>query len=94
MQIVLNRCFGGFSLSDAAWKRYVEAKGIVDEGQGSYDIPRTDLDLIAIVATMGAESFGKHARLHIVEVPHEFWRIDEYDGIETVYASDSEIRKY
>lgn len=28
MKIIINRCFGGFSISDAAVKRYAELKGI------------------------------------------------------------------
>lgn len=47
---------------------------------------RIDPDLIKAVEVLGSAANGKFSKLKVVEIPDNFeYRIDEYDGIETVY---------
>lgn len=83
-RIVINDCYGGFSLSDAAVARYKEMTGVGDD---FYDrtIDRDDAYLVKIVRDMGADANGACANLKIVEIPADVaWHIGEYDGAEWV----------
>ncbi len=133
MKIVVNRCYGGFGLSDKAIEMIMNRKGLgcfryqqtkysfrngVDEyvrrdkselnnGHIYYysedlgkkinnlsnkawwydkNIERTDNDLIAVVEELGEEADGKYAELEVVEIPDDVdYKIDDYDGIETIH---------
>ena len=53
---------------------------------------REDKTLIEVVEELGEEASGKFGELKIVKIPdNAFFRIDNYDGIETLYYSKSEI---
>lgn len=53
---------------------------------------REDKTLIEVVEELGEQASGRFGELKIVEIPENaFYLIDEYDGIETVYYSKSEI---
>jgi hypothetical protein len=83
-RIVINDCYGGFSLSDAALLKYKEMAGITDEFY-SREIPRNDPYLVKIVKEMGSLANGSCANLKIVEVPGDVdWIVQEYDGAEWV----------
>lgn len=82
MKIVLNKCYGGFSLSEFACEKL---------GCYPYDYDvlsaRANKKLIDLMETYGSEKCsGKHAAIVIVEIPDETtdWEIGDYDGIETV----------
>ena len=84
MKIVINRCFGGFSLSEEAYKFL----GLEWDGYGykctSYD-DRTDPDLIKCVETLGDKANGSCANLKVIEIPDGVdWEITDYDGLEKV----------
>lgn len=88
-KIAVNRCFGGFSLSDTALVRYVELSGIgldaVDDLCGGRNIPRDDVHLIAVIEELGNSADGGYASLGIAEIPDDIeWHIDEYGGQEHV----------
>ena len=97
-KIVINRCFGGFGLSELAMMDIADRKGwtLVQNGRSNYftspegdisdyDIPRDDLDLIATVEMMGEHSWGSYAELLVVEIPDDVkWVIEEYDGREWI----------
>jgi hypothetical protein len=84
-RIVINDCYGGFSLSDAAVARYKEMAGITDGDFYSRNIDRDDAYLVKIVREMGADANGSCANLKIVEIPADVsWHIGEYDGAEWV----------
>lgn len=82
MKIVINRCFGGFGLSDACEK----ALGLGDD----YDCDdiRTDERLIALVEKDSAFASYEYAKLVVVEIPDNAtdYEINEYDGLESVIA--------
>jgi hypothetical protein len=130
VKVVVNKCYGGFGLSDEAIKLYAAKKGIVlypeadryhticyytvteedrvvplpepfmrnsladrqaynityrDQTLMDRDIPRNDIDLVAVVEELGSAASGDYANLQIVIIPDGVdWEIDEYDGMESV----------
>jgi hypothetical protein len=86
-RIVINRCYGGFGLSDLATQRYRELAWIPEEELfWTYDIPRDGAILLQVIDELGAqESSGPHAELKVIEVPEGVkWHIGEYDGMEWI----------
>lgn len=84
-KIVINACFGGFGLSEAALDEYKSLKDITDPNFYYYDIPRDCPVLVAMVEEQGNAVDGRYADLKIVEVPDDVnWYIEEYDGNEHV----------
>jgi hypothetical protein len=82
-KIVINECYGGFSLSAQALNEFCIRKGLNEIR--SYEIARDDNDLIDIVMALGQKSWGTHAALKIVQIPDDvIWQIEEYDGKEWV----------
>lgn len=82
MKIVINKCYGGFALSQEAYK-YL---GLDWDGYGlDYDDNRADPNLVECVETLGDIASGDLAELKVVEIPDDVeWEIEEYDGIEWV----------
>jgi hypothetical protein len=90
-KIVINSCYGGFSLSDEAIAMFRERKGIAADERVTYadELERDDPDLIAVVETLGPKrAAGRAAYLTVVEVPmwlqEKGWEIEEYDGWEHI----------
>jgi hypothetical protein len=84
-RIVINDCYGGFSLSDAAVIKYMDMAGITDTDFYDRDIPRNDPYLVKIVKEMGSLANGSCANLKIVEIPGDVeWVVQEYDGAEWI----------
>jgi len=79
-RIVINRRYGGFSLSERA----VEWMG--DRGvDNPRDLTRDDPQLVECVETLGEEAGGRFATLQVVEIPEDVeWEVMEYDGMEWV----------
>lgn len=79
--------------------RAEEAKGSVREHRyaksnamyfSPSDIPRNDPILVQVVEELGEAANGPHAKLVIEELaPGTLYRIDEYDGYESVATQDS-----
>lgn len=80
--IVINVCFGGFSVSKAA----CEHMGIEWDGYGHMsELSRDDARLVSAVRELGASANGAHAKLRIVTIPADVnWQIEEYDGNEHI----------
>jgi hypothetical protein len=84
-RIVINDCYGGFSLSEEATLRYKALAGITNGDWSYYDVVRDDPYLVQVVREMGHRANGAHANLKIVEVPAGVeWHVAEYDGNEWV----------
>ena len=85
MEILVNRCFGGYGLSDEVLELYKSKKGITDDIY-CWDIERDDPVLIESVKEVGIEkSANWMAELEIVNVPDDIeWTIEEYDGKEWI----------
>lgn len=110
MKVVVNSCYGGFSISEEAGKLLKERgvrvlfKGdkyndgeIVDRFFGflsnedfgiesdNYYEYRSDKRLIEVVELLKDKANGEHSKIRIANVPDDIkWKIDEYDGIETI----------
>lgn len=85
MKIVINRCFGGYGLSEAA---YAELGIPWDKYGYAFEDDRTNPKLVAAVEKLGAKASGSMAKLAVVEVPDGVqWEMDEYDGIESVHEA-------
>ena len=96
MKLVLNKCFGGFSLSVRACKKLFDLG--VKEFEDDYweEIDRNNEHLISIVEQDAESASGGCANLEIVEIPDNAtdWMIDEYDGWETViYVVDGKLHR-
>ena len=106
MKIVINECYGGFSIANN--QAIFKALNIDNEYA---DVSRTDpvlIDLVEREMSMnprktGYPFFGNYnkivsglcARLKVVEIPDEAtdWKIDEYDGSESlIYVVDGKIQ--
>lgn len=87
MELVINRCWGGFSLSEKACE-------ILGLDSPYADVERDDYRLVAVVRLLGDEVNGCHSKLEVVELPFETtdWMVNEYDGMESViYVVDGKI---
>ena len=96
MKIVINKCFGGFSLSQKALQELQKCNDkLINESDGSgifhdsgelyasEDLERNNPDLIRIVEQLGFEANGRFTELLIIEIPDNVeWDIMEYDGQE------------
>lgn len=93
VEVVINRDYGGFGISDAA-KAEIMALGadpeaietpsgndrLNDRSQG-----RSNPALVATVKKLGKEANAPYADLTIVSIPrHLSWRISNYDGYESI----------
>ena len=79
MKVVINTCFGGFSLSEEACA-YLHITNPF-----TYDDDRTNPALIECVEKLGNAANGKYAKLKVVEIPDNIhWEIEYYDGIEHI----------
>jgi hypothetical protein len=97
-KVVVNRCYGGFGLSLAACVM-AEVKGlkidwydcnVLSRAKGVYRGSRHDPRLIAVIEELGIEaSTGEYAQLEIIELKGNSYRIEEYDGVETLHEPHS-----
>ena len=82
MKVVINGCYGGFSLSDEA----LAYLGIPGGSRYSYEDDRANPKLVECVEKLGeAASHGLGSSLYVVEIPDGVkWTITDYDGVEQV----------
>lgn len=99
-KVVINRCYGGFGLSNEAvlWLskeyglEYAEYAWGSSRKKGYYlkeEIQRHDPRLVRCVETLGSRANGLCAELEIEEIYGNLYRISEYDGMETLYTQDT-----
>ena len=85
MKVVINRCYGGFGLSDDALNEYKSRKGITDSDFYYYGISRDCPVLVEMLEEQGTAINTGYSDLKVVEIPDEVdWYIEEYDGMEWV----------
>lgn len=94
MKIVLNKCYGGFSLSEEQALAYGFSESeLYQGGNGKVyygEMDRTDPQLIKVVEQGLPNSWASD--LVTVEIPDDaYWSIEDYDGHETLVWSESEI---
>lgn len=90
-KIVINNCYGGFSLSDKACKMLAESFNL-DEYDLAYGrgIPRHDPRLIEVVEALGEDANGTCAELFVDEIEGNLYRISEYDGKERIVEPEDQ----
>ena len=85
IEVLLNDCYGGWSMSKKANKLYTLRK---TENSRKYLRKRSDPILIQIYKELGDEfDGGKHSKTSIEKIPkkyEKYYIISEYDGLETV----------
>lgn len=87
MKLVINACYGGFSLSKKAY----EFLGLNWDGYGFIYRnfkDRTRPDLVECVEKLGESASGAYSDLKVIEIPRKSLRyleLDEYYGVEYVY---------
>ena len=85
MKVVINTCFGGFGLSDAAIERFCELDGCSSVDFWAGNLERNDPNLVKVVQELGKEADNAYSELKIVDIPAGVkWHICEYDGLEHV----------
>lgn len=84
-KVVYNACYGGFSISEEGIG-YLRARGITIEefGFGLRNIPRHNNFLVEMVEALCDRASGRVAELRIKIIDGNKYRIDEYDGYESV----------
>ena len=84
-KIVINVCYGGFTLSKKATERLAElgvesAKGYLNSNPyfdfhpSESELPRHDSRLVQVVEELGKEAYGRHAKLKIEELSGNMYR--------------------
>ena len=84
--IVINSAYGGFGLSKQAEELFEKVTGKAFDG---WECPRHDPTLIKIVQDLGDAANGCSAKLEIVEIKSNRYRITEYDGWENIETPDN-----
>lgn len=81
-KLVINRCYGGFGLSEHA-KEWLEERGNFDS---EYNIYRGNPLLLEYIDQFGGEAAsGLYAKLKVVEIPDDVeWVIEEHAGYEHI----------
>jgi hypothetical protein len=91
--VVINKCYGGFSVSRKAWTRLRELgepTALEDNDDTGYDafcyqIPRDEPRLIQVVRELGDAANGCNAELAVIEIPDDVeWTVEDYDGSEHI----------
>jgi hypothetical protein len=88
-KVVLNKCWGGFGLSDRAKEALaVSLKAEITE-ELAFEIAKSTAwrsrpELIKVIESLGEDANGPYAKLMIVEIPANVaWYIRDNDGAET-----------
>ena len=89
-KVAINVVYGGFRLSEKAKKRYKEISGKELPWDYWDAIPRHDPALIQTIEELGEDANGDGDYITIEEIPGNRYRIEEYDGIETIHCPEEE----
>lgn len=87
MKVVINTCYGGYNLSEKAYKFLGLDYGDNQSGYGhAYYYDRNNPDLIRCVEELGADACGHSCKLQIIDIPDDvvFKVVDYDDGLEQV----------
>jgi hypothetical protein len=103
VKVVFNACYGGFSISRKAAMRLFEM-GVTeleeqlkdqDKQESRFsndsfflDMDRHDPRLVQVVEELGVDACGPFASLRVAELVGNRYRVDEYDGFESVQEPD------
>lgn len=85
MEIVINNCYGGFGLSEAARDILEEVLDVPLDTVLGEDSFRAHPALIEVIKGLGEGVNDCFSELKIVEIPDDVeWQIEEYDGSEWI----------
>ncbi len=97
IKVVYNACYGGFGLSKKA-TLLLQSMGVeeidIEYGYLPYEFPRHDPRLVQVVEALGEEANGPHAKLEIWTLSGNKYRIDEYDGNESVSEPEDVVHEW
>ena len=83
-KVVINNCFGGFSVSNEALELLI-AMGVEVKGKYlDWSFPRHDKRLVEVVEMLGEKANGFGAKLKICQVDAQGYKINAFDGLESV----------
>lgn len=83
--IVINTCYGGYGFSKEARDLFLKFDITHPE-----DLPRHDPRVIHVVETLGENANGNYSCLKIVTIEGFKYRIEEYDGTESIVTPEEE----
>ena len=85
MKVVINKCYGGFGISQECLKLYNKLSG--KNEKYDFGLERHDPNLIKAIEELGIEKARDGlAKLKIVEIPDgKEYDIEEYDGFEHIH---------
>ena len=83
-KVVINTCFGGFLLSNVAQNWLQEHYNI----SNFKELSRHDYRLVECIEALGDKASGTFSELKIIEIEGRVYKIDEYDGNETIIEPD------
>lgn len=86
-KVVINCCFGGFSLSNKALEYLEENFGISTDEYS--DMERHHPALVATVEHLGDNASGRYANLQVINIHGNQYRVEEYDGSESIITPDT-----
>lgn len=84
MKIVINTCYGGFTLSPKALMILDAELGVSNTEHSQ--VSRHDPILVRVVEQLGKEASGERASLVVVEISDDRYYIEEQDGWEGVWT--------
>lgn len=87
-KVAFNGCYGGFSLSDKAVERLKELGVKYDRHYEYEDMPRHHPLLIQVIEELVEEASGDYSNLCIATIDSPLYKIDEYDGSESVVTPE------
>lgn len=101
LEVVINTCYGGFTLSDEAVKELQEMKNDLSISKNSFSLypmcrkyKRHDLDLVEIIKRDSEKASGKNSELKIIKIDEIFvdlYSINEYDGSENIEINTKKL---
>ena len=84
IEVVINKCYGGFGLSKEGMAEYNKLNPLIEY---DWEIERDDPHLVSVVKKLGELASDGLSNLQIVEVQEAGCDISEYDGYESVCES-------
>ena len=85
MKVVINRCWGGFGITEECLTLYNKLSG--ENKKYGWDIERDDTNLIKAIEQIGEKEASQElGDIHIVEIPDGIeYEIEDYDGMESIH---------
>lgn len=88
-KVVINTCFGIFSLSREA-EDWLNINYNIKPSD-YFDLTRHDPRLIECVETLGSEANGPFSELTVVKIPGNKYKIEEHDGLESIITPEMDF---